>query len=604
MSRAEEPSSLDEGRSAPASGLTDRRQPYSGPSSAGGARSAKGGDAAGPDRTAPSAPGDPGAVDTEQPNVSETPVPPRRQWVGLVAGPVLALIVYFLLAMDDELGTPGRTTAAVGVLVAVWWVTEALPLPATALVPIVAFPLLGVLTVGEATAPYANPNIFLFMGGFMIALSMQKWNLHRRIALLTVRAVGTKPRRLVGGFMLATAFLSMWVSNTATTVLMLPIGLSVLLLVLDRVAAERGDRGAVEAVAGSQAAGNAEQPAGSDDAPGAGGPAVTELIRDADTRNFAVALMLGIAYAASIGSLATLIGTPPNLILAAFVRQNYDIDLGFGQWMAMGLPLAVVFLVLAWLVLTRLVFRSGLKEIPGGRRVIQDELDKLGRMSQGEWTVLAVFVATALLWVFRQPLSGWEALTGVLPFVANLDDATIAIAAAVLLFLLPAAGRRVPALDWHTAQQLPWGVLLLFGGGLSLAAAVQASGLDAYIGNQVGQLGALPVVLLVFSVALVVILLTEVTSNTATAAAFLPVLGGVALGLDLGPLALLVPAALAATCAFMLPVATPPNAIVFGSGYVTIGQMIRAGAVLNVIGVVLVTATVYFLGGLFLGIEF
>ncbi|WP_222193713.1 SLC13 family permease [Modestobacter italicus] len=524
----------------------------------------------------------------EQAAVTDTSVPAGRQWAGRIGGPVAALVVYFLLRQDDALSTAGRTTAAVGVLLAVWWMTEALPLPATALVPIVAFPLLGVLPVAEATAPYADPNIFLFMGGFMIALAMQKWELHRRIALLTVRAVGTKPPRLIAGFMLATAFLSMWVSNTATTVLMLPIGLSVLMLVLDRVAAGSGDREAVDTAA-----------------EGDGGPAVTELVRDTDTRNFAVALMLGIAYAASIGSLATLIGTPPNLILAAFVRQNYDIELGFGEWMLLGLPLAAVFLVLAWLVLTKLVFRSGLREIPGGKQVIQSELDELGSMSRGEWTVLAVFVCTALLWVLRQPLTGWEALTDVLPFVANLSDATIAIAAAVALFLIPVKAREgVAALDWQQAQKLPWGVLLLFGGGLSLAAAVQESGLDEYVGNQVGAVGTLPAIVLVLFTAGVVLLLTEVTSNTATAAAFLPVLGGVALGLDLFPLVLLVPAALAATCAFMLPVATPPNAIVFGSGYVTIGQMLRAGVVLNVIGIVLITAAVYLLGGLALGITF
>ncbi|WP_299957639.1 DASS family sodium-coupled anion symporter [uncultured Modestobacter sp.] len=520
--------------------------------------------------------------------VADPPVPVARQWAGRIGGPVAALVVYFLLRQDDALTTPGRTTAAIGVLLAVWWMTEALPLPATALVPIVAFPLFGVLPVAEATAPYADPNIFLFMGGFMIALAMQKWELHRRIALLTVRAVGTKPPRLIAGFMLATAFLSMWVSNTATTVLMLPIGLSVLMLVLDRVAAGSGDKAAVDTAADSD-----------------GGPAVTELIQDKDTRNFAVALMLGIAYAASIGSLATLIGTPPNLILAAFVRQNYDIELGFGAWMLLGLPLAAVFLVLAWLVLTKLAFRSGLREIPGGKEIIQRELDQLGPMSRGEWTVLVVFVTTALLWVFRQPLTGWAALTDLLPFVANLSDATIAIAAAVALFLIPVNAREgVAALDWQQAQKLPWGVLLLFGGGLSLAAAVQASGFDEYVGTRVGEVGALPAVVLVLITAGVVLLLTEVTSNTATAAAFLPVLGGVALGLELMPLVLLVPAALAASCAFMLPVATPPNAIVFGSGYVTIGQMLRAGVVLNVIGIVLITAAVYLLGGLALGITF
>ncbi|MEI4272226.1 DASS family sodium-coupled anion symporter [Klenkia sp. LSe6-5] len=519
-------------------------------------------------------------------------VPTRRLWVGRVAGPVAAVVAYLALGGAGDLSDAGRATAAVGVLLAVWWMTEALPLPATALVPIVAFPLLGVLGTSEATAPYADPNIFLFMGGFMIALAMQRWDLHKRIALLVVRAVGTRPDRLVAGFMLATAFISMWVSNTATAVMMLPIGLSVLLLVLDRV-------GSADPEVADQVR------AAGEDAPAAGGTVVTELIQDKDIRNFAVALMLGIAYAASIGSLATIIGTPPNLILAGFVEQQYGIELGFGAWMLLGLPLSLVFLVAAWLVLTRVVFPTRLAEIPGGRKVIQDELDALGPMTRAEWTVLGIFVSTALLWVLRQPLTGWTALTDVLPFVAQLSDPVIAIAGALALFLVPVEGRRgVSALDWASAAQLPWGVLLLFGGGLSLATAVQSSGLDEFIGSQVSGLGALPVVLLVVVTAVVVLLLTEVTSNTATAAAFLPVLGGVALGLEIAPLALLVPAALAATCAFMLPVATPPNAIVFGSGYVSIGQMVRAGAALNVIGIVLITVAVYALGGLALGITF
>ncbi len=529
----------------------------------------------------------------DQPSVADSQVPPMRLWGGRIAGPLAALATYFALRGAEDLSTAGRTTAAVAVLLAVWWMTEALPLPATALVPIVAFPLLGVLTAGEATAPYADPNIFLFMGGFMIALAMQRWDLHKRIALLVVRAVGTRPDRLIAGFMIATAFISMWVSNTATTVMMLPIGLSVLLLVLERVGADAGDGGAEDVAEAADR-----------EAPGRGG-AVTEMIKDKDTRNFAVALMLGIAYAASIGSLATLIGTPPNLILAGFVEQQYDIELGFGAWLIMGAPLSAVFLVIAWFVLTRVAFRSGLQEIPGGREVIQAEIDKLGRTSRAEWTVLAVFVTTALLWVFRQPLTGWEALTDTLPFMAQLSDPVIAIAGAVALFLIPVSARRgVSALDWKSAQQLPWGVLLLFGGGLSLASAVQVSGLDEFIGAQVSGLGALPIVLLVAATTAVVLLLTEVTSNTATAAAFLPVLGGVALGLDIAPLVLLVPAALAATCAFMLPVATPPNAIVFGSGYVTVGQMLKAGTILNVVGVLLITVAVYALGGVALGIEF
>ncbi len=543
--------------------------------------------------------GDRRSSDGPRPGGADGRVPPRRLWIGRIAGPAAALATYWLLPEGDGLSTAGRTVAAVGVLLAVWWMTEAMPLPATALVPVVAFPLLGVLPVAEATAPYADPNIFLFMGGFMLALAIQRWNLHRRIALLTVRAFGTRPVMIVAGFMAATAFLSMWVSNTATAVLMLPIGMSVLLLVLDHVQADRsGDPAGTVPPAGSAAADQAAQAQ-------AAGSTVSEAIEDRGTRNFAVALMLGIAYAASIGSLATLIGTPPNLLLAGFVREQYGIDLGFGRWMAMGLPLAAVLLVSAWFVLTRVAFPSDLKQIPGGRDLIRGELAALGPMSRAEWTVLTVFVTTALLWITRQPLTEWEALTDVLPFVANLSDAAIAIAAALALFLIPVDARNgVSALDWSTAKQLPWGVLLLFGGGLSLAAAVNSSGLDEYIGAQAQAFGVLPTILLIAAVATVVLLLTEVTSNTATAATFLPVLAGVAIGLQIVPLAVLVPAALAATCAFMLPVATPPNAIVFGSGYVTIGQMVRAGVVLNVIGIVLITAAVYLLGGWALGIAF
>jgi len=518
---------------------------------------------------------------------ADSQVPPRRLWIGRALGPVLALAVYFLLPESEQLPVEARTTAAIVTLVAVWWMSEAMPLPATALVPIVAFPLTGVLSTGDATAPYAEPTVFLFMGGFLIALAMQKWGLHKRIALQTIRLVGTKPNQLVLGVMIATAFLSMWVSNTATTLLMLPIGLSVLALV------HTGQSVGVTSTAEAE-----EQLASS-------GP-ISELGLDSDVAKFGVCLMLAIAYAASIGGLATLIGSPPNLIMAGFVEQNYGIDLAFASWMAIGVPLAAVFLVIAWLLLTRVLYRSGLTEIAGGKAAIRQQLAELGPMSRGETSVLVVFVATALLWVFRQPLSGSETLTGVLPFLEGLSDANIAIAAAVVLFLLPVDARRGRSvLDWRTAQQgLPWGVLLLFGGGLSLAAGVQESGLDSYIGTQVSGLGALPTVLLVASICLVILMLTELTSNTATAATFLPVLGGVAIGIGVDPLLLLVPAALAATCAFMLPVGTPPNAIVFGSGYVTIGQMVRAGIVLNVVGVLLITAFVYALGGLAMGIAF
>lgn len=502
-----------------------------------------------------------GALPVESPTGTEK-VRTTRQWVGLLLGPVLAVLMYLLLPSGDGLETPARLTAAIVTLVAVWWMTEALPLPATALVPIVAFPLAGVLEVGEATAAYGDANIFLFLGGFAIALAMQRWNLHRRIALVTMRAFGTRPTRLVLGIMVATAFLSMWVSNTATALMMLPIAVSVLGLV-----------------------------AGSGD-------------DDADVRRFGTCLMLAVAYSASIGGLGTLIGSPPNVIMAGVMESSYGVDVSFAGWMSVGVPLAAVFVVVAWLVLTRVMFRTGMTEIAGGRGVIRDELAKLGRMGRGEITVAVIFVCTALLWVFRQPLADTGWLVEAVPLVGRMSDAGIAMTAVVALFLVPVSRRRgVAALDWPTVQRgVPWGVLLLFGGGLAIAAAIQASGLDAWIGTRFEGLAVLPTVLLVAAVTLGILLLTEITSNTATAATFLPVLAGVAVGIGVDPLLLLLPAAMAATCAFMLPVGTPPNAIVFGTGRVTIGEMLRAGVVLNVIGVGLITAAVYLLGPWVLGI--
>lgn len=470
--------------------------------------------------------------------------PPLRQWGARVVAPVLAVALYALLPGD--MPHEARATAAVMLLMALWWMTEALPLAATALVPLVALPVLGVLEIGDAASPYASDTIFLFMGGFILGLAMQKWGLHRRIALRTVQLVGTKPVQLVGGFMVATGFVSMWVSNTATTVMMLPIGVSVLALVAD-------------------AAGEGK-------------------------RNFNLSLMLGIAYAASIGSLATLIGTPPNTLLRGYMSDTHGVEIGFGQWMIVGLPIAVIFLAIAWFVLTKVIYKPEMDEIPGGKELIDGEVAKLGAMSRGEWTVLVVFVCAAVSWVFIPLLA--DAVE--VEWLGRVTDAGIAITAALALFLIPVdASRGQSAMDWDTAKELPWGVLLLFGGGLSLSAAVSASGLDGIIGEQVVALEALPVVLIVVVVAALVLFLTELTSNTATAATFLPIVGAAAIGLGLDPLVLAVPAALAATCAFMLPVATPPNAIVFGSGYVKIGEMVRAGFWLNLIGLVLITILMY-----------
>ncbi|MQA10659.1 MAG: DASS family sodium-coupled anion symporter [Pseudonocardiaceae bacterium] len=483
----------------------------------------------------------------------------RRQWIGLALGPVLGALAYLLL--PNSLSADGKAAAAIAVLMATWWVTEAIPLPATALLPLVLFPLFGVAEVGDVASPYANEVIFLFMGGFMLGLAMQRWNLHRRFALRTVLAVGTRPVQLVGGFMIATAFLSMWVSNTATAVMMLPVGVSVLGLVV-QLGNGKGDT------------------------------------------NFATALMLGIAYAASIGSLSTIIGTPPNSFVVGYLSDNHNIDIGFGQWMLFGLPISIVFLFLAWLVLTRFVFPPKINELPGGRELIREQLDELGPMSRGEKNALGAFIGAAAAWIIIPLLADPEIMGGAaITWLENIDDSVIAMAVAVVLFILP-VDRGVRTLNWDTAKQLPWGILLLFGGGLSLSTQFEETGFAEWLGGRVRGLDVLPTFLFIAVAVLLVLLLTELTSNTATAAAFVPILGAVAVGLGLDPMLLAVPAALAASCAFMLPVATPPNAIVFGSGYVTIGKMIKGGFWLNLAGLVLVPLAAYTLGGWVLGIAF
>ncbi|WP_199033903.1 SLC13 family permease [Glycomyces salinus] len=476
-----------------------------------------------------------------------------RRRIGLAAGPVLGLIVYLAL-LSSELSASARFVAAVAVLMAVWWMTEALPLAVTALIPMVAFPFVVGADTGEpigmatAVAPYANPIIWLFMGGFVIGLAMQRWNLHRRFALGVVSRVGTNPVMLIAGFMIATAFISMWVSNTATTVMMYPVGLAVLSLLGD---GENRDR------------------------------------------NFSTALLLGIAYAASIGSVATLIGTPPNALLKGFAEQEYGIVIGFAEWMVVGIPLAVVFLVLAWLVLTRVVFPPRIREIAGSRELIRGQLSELGRMSRPEWTVAAVFFLAAASWIGFGLLGQNETFVENNTWFGSYNDAMVAMAAAIALFLIPVKSDGTRVLDWVAMKELPWGILLLFGGGLALSAQVSGTGLSVWIGEQVSALEGIPTWVVVLVVAASVLLLTELTSNTATTNTFLPVMAGVAAGLGIAPLTLLIPTALAATMAFMLPVATPPNAIVFGSGQIRIGQMVRGGALLNVISLVLIMAAMY-----------
>ncbi len=501
-------------------------------------------------------------VDEKSPGERAPAFDPRTikiRWTGFTIGILLALLIYF--SMPGDVPHEAKVTAAVAALMGAWWMTEAIPIPATALLPLILFPVLSGVAINQVGASYGNSIIFLFMGGFMLALAMQRWNLHRRIALVTVRAMGTSPSMVVAGFMAATGFLTMWVSNTATAVMMIPIGVSVLMLVAKL-------SGGMDVDAATAAA----------------DPESEEVKQFVIKSNFGTALMLGIAYASSVGSLATIIGTPPNTLLVGYLSANHDIHIGFGQWMLVGLPLAVVFLFLTWFLLTKVLFKPEIAEIPGGRELMTAEIKKLGPMSQGEIRVAIIFALAALAWVFV-PLI-WPANT-------PITDAGIAMVVGLVLFTLPAgANKGVRLLNWGTAEKLPWGVLLLFGGGLALSAQFTSSGLTEWIGKVTQGIGGLPTVLVVVILTTGIIFLTELMSNTATAATFLPVAGGVAMGIGVDPMLLTIPVALAATCAFMLPVATPPNAIAFGSGYVTIGQMVRGGLWLNLIGIVLITITV------------
>lgn len=474
-----------------------------------------------------------------------------RKRLGFVAGIIVFLFMFFLPS-PEGLPPEGWKTAAVALLMGIWWITEALPIAVTALLPIVLLPILNITTIGEATAPYANPLIFLFMGGFIIARAMERWDLHKRIALNIVSYVGVKPSSIIMGFILASAFLSMWVSNTATALMMLPIALSVLKLVDDQK-------------------------------------------EGTDKLNFEIVLVLSIAYACNIGGMATLIGTPPNALLAGFMSETYGFQIGFVQWMMVGVPMMLVSLPILYFLLVKVIYPIKLKELPGGKRLIQSQLEGLGSISNAEKKVSLVFVLTAVMWICR-PL-----LTDYLP---GLSDAGIAIGAATLLFIIPLdLGKGQFVLSWADAEKLPWGVLILFGGGLSLASAISNTGLAEWIGQGVGVLGSWPIFLLVALVLFLIIFLTEMTSNTATTAAFLPILASVAIGLGENPLILAIPAALGASCAFMLPVATPPNAIVYGSGKITIPEMSKAGLWLNLVFIVLLTVGAFSLINFVFGIE-
>lgn len=479
-----------------------------------------------------------------------------RNWYVFVS---TLLIFVFLCFLDppEGLSQAGWYTAAVALLMAAWWVGEVIPIFATALLPLVLFPILQIASISDTAAPYAHPMIFLFMGGFILAISMQRWNLHKRIALNIIAFIGSKPRNIIVGFIIASAFMSMWVSNTAATIMMLPVAISV-----------------IELTKNSNKS--------------------TEFELQ-QFKNFGLVLMLAIAFSASVGGLGTVIGTPTNALLIAFVNDAYGIEISFVEWMMVGVPVIIFGLPIIFYTLANVIYPVKLKELPGGKEYLQMELKKLGRMTAPEKKVTVVFILVALMWLTRPLLSN---------FIPGLSDAGIAIFGALILFVTPSKSTSAHFLmSWKDTEKLPWGVLILFGGGLSLAGAIQGTGLAEWIGGYFDVLGGWPVLLIIFSISLVIIMFTEMASNSATAAAFLPIMGSVAIVLGLHPLLLAIPVAVVASCAFMLPVATPPNAIVYGSGLITIPEMAKAGFLLNILFALLVTLLAYYLFPLILGID-
>lgn len=508
---------------------------------------------------------------THNPQSTPWGIPARK---GLLLGPLLVVAVYLAFpSLAPGLGASPRMVCAVGVLMATWWLTEAVPLAATALLPLLLFPILGVMGIGSIAAQYGDPLIFLFLGGFLLGIAFEKSGLHRRIALLIVQVFGTRPSALVAGVMLATAFLSMWVSNTASALMMLPIAMGLVAMSEQR------------ALTGADPAAD---PAGTPPSPGP----------------FACCMLLGVAYAASIGGIATPIGTPPNAFAVSYLSRHHGHELDFARWMTAAMPLVLILLPLVWLLLTRVL--HPLRGVPAlaDRSFVRAKLKELGPLSGAEWTTVAVFLAAVAWWTGRETFCRLLGLGDLRPdgtWVPRLSDAGVAIAAAVLLFALPTAGRRdrfvLRAADF---ARVPWEVLVLFGGGLSLAAAMDTSGLTHAIGSIFTFFKGVHPVVLIFVVALVITALSELASNTAVAATVIPVLASAADGMGVAPLLLIFPAVLSASFGFMLPVATPPNAIVYATGRLRTAHMIRAGIVVNILAIVLLTMLYGLAGGVLL----
>ncbi|MDB9971640.1 DASS family sodium-coupled anion symporter [Alphaproteobacteria bacterium] len=465
----------------------------------------------------------------------------KTKFIGLIIG-IIFLIATCLLPSPESLNNKAWLTLGVAILMATWWLTEAIPLPATGLLPIVLFPLLGISSIKDTAQAFSHPIIFLFMGGFIIGLAMQHTGLHKRIAYYIISKFKSSPKSLVFGFMCATAFLSMWISNSATAIMMLPIALSIITV-------------------------------------------FKEDKNDIKDNNFDKALVLSIAFSATIGGIATIIGTPPNTVMAAMLSEIYNYEINFVDWLKIGLPTSIILLPITWIILTFLCFplnsKTSIKD-----KVIKDKIKELGKISQDEIMVGIVFIITASLWISRKWLS--TALDGVIPAGA-LNDSTIAIMAAIFLFIIPSnRPKRKRLIDWQVAQNIPWGALILIGGGLSLATVINSSGLATWIGSLSSNLSNISIVFIVLICIASIIVLTELTSNTATASTFIPIMGATALGLGQDPLLLIIPATLAASCAFMMPVATPPNTIAYASGHLKISDMIKAGIWLNIISIIII----------------
>ena len=463
---------------------------------------------------------------------------------GLVLGP-LSFVLLLLFFHPEGLSKEANAILASTSWVAIWWITGAIPIAVTSLLPIILFPLTGGLDIQSTSASFGHRYIFLFIGGFILAIAIERWNLHKRIALRIIQIIGTNITSIILGFMIATAFLSMWISNTATTVMMLPIGMAIINQLKDN----------------------------------------PNTIED-ENQIFGKALMMAIAYAASIGGVSTLIGTPPNLVLAGIVYETYDIEISFAKWITFGLPISIVLLIICWQYLTRVAFKFKQQSFPGGTEEIKRQIGSLGKLTYEERLVLIVFICTAVAWITRSFILN--------NFIPALDDTIIAIVAATVLFIIPASkekGRML--LTWDEAVRIPWGILLLFGGGLALAEGFKSSGLAQWIGTQMTLLDGVSLIVLLLILIASVNFLTEITSNLATTAMMLPILAPLAIAVDVHPFILMVGATVAASCAFMLPVATPPNAIVFGSGYLRIPDMVRVGVWMNIISIIILTLITY-----------